>query len=86
MRKYRHKHSPLGISAEADEALLATRVGIGHDERTRVLESAASAKRTLCFLRFCCRLGRVPLVPVHGADGMYICTPPSSTAPDSCAN
>jgi len=38
MRKNPHKHSPLGISAEADEALLATRVRIGHDERTRVLE------------------------------------------------
>ena len=38
MGKYRHKYSSLGISTEANEALLATRVGIGHDERTRVLE------------------------------------------------
>ncbi len=85
MGKYSHKHSSLGISAEANEALLATRVGVGHDERTRVLEGERRVgKADLMLLEVRCRLGGVLFVPVHGANRMYARTPPSSEDSLSC--
>jgi hypothetical protein len=61
MGKYCHKHPPLRVGPEANEAFLATRVGIGGDERMRVLEGERRVGEVdLMLLEVRCRFGGDP--------------------------